>query len=89
MTEKTKTKRVRKPAAPKIVLKDHVLWVISRRTKLFFWQPFHAFETEDKAREFLHFYKETGKYSGRSYKVDRVELITKSLDEVFDSLETP
>lgn len=79
----------KRKATPKITLKDTVLWVISRRTKLFFWEPFHAFETEDKAREFLRFYDETAKYSGRSYKVDRVELITKSLEEVFDSLETP
>lgn len=84
-----KAKRTRKPAAPKIVLKDTVLWVISRRTKLFFWQPIQAFDTEAKGREYLAAYESDGNYGGRSYKLDRVDLITMSLDEVVEALETP
>lgn len=91
-TEAAPTPKVRKPrkaAASKIVLKDTVLWVISRRTKLFYWEPFQVFPNEAEARKFLKFFESTSKYSGRGYKLDRVDFIPKTLEEVFSSLETP
>lgn len=87
-TSPPKVRKTRKPAAPKTVLKDHVLWVISRRTRMFFWEPFQVFTTEAQARDFLRFFESTSKYSGRGYKVTRVDLITDSLEEVLASLET-
>lgn len=88
-TSPPKARKPRKAAEPKTVLKDAVLWVISRRTRMFLWEPFQVFPTEAQAREFLEFFESTSKYSGRGYKLNRVDLITQSLEEVLTSLETP
>lgn len=79
----------KRKATPKIVLKDTVLWALLRRSGFFGWQAFQVFETEAAANEAREYYEAGSIYGARGYKVDRVELVTKSIDEIVESLEAP
>lgn len=86
---KPKRARVKKAASPKITLKDDVLYVLLRRQGLFGWQAFQLFETEAAAVEAREYYEKGSIYGTKGYKVDRVVLQRKTIDELLESLETP
>ena len=99
MTTTKKTAAKKAPATPKTVAKkttktritldDNVMYVVSKRTKLFLWRPVQVFPTRSLANEYKALYEGLGHESYDMYKVDRVELITTNTNDIKDFLAIP
>lgn len=68
------TKKTTKTAAKKSPKgRNEPMYVVSQRTKLFFWEPFAVFETREAAYEAKAAYEAAAATSIESFKVSRVE----------------
>lgn len=76
----TDKKKAAKKAAP-IKLLDSVLWVVSKRSKLFTWTPVQVFPSRDLADEYLDLYESLSPYGVKGYKLDRVDLINAPIED--------
>lgn len=68
--KKAATKRV-----PKITLQDTTMYVVSKRTRMFFWEPVQVFPTYALASEYRDAYEEFSPYGPDGYKITKVDLV--------------
>lgn len=87
MPTKTTKKKAAKKVAP-IKLLDSVLWVISKRSKLFTWTPIQVFPTLELAKEYLDLYESLSPYGVKGFKLDRVDLINAPIED-FQVIQIP
>lgn len=72
-TKKAATKRIAK--TPKITLKDDTLYVLSTRSKLFFWTPVQVYETREEANTAKTLIELENVLAIDAAKVTRVKLV--------------
>lgn len=74
-TKKAATKRATKSASKKITLADNTLYVLSVRSKLFFWTPHSVYETRADAEAAKALYETDNILSMEAAKITRVKLV--------------
>lgn len=68
-------KATKKTASKKITLADDTLYVLSTRTKFFFWKPHSIYESRSAANDALRLLEEDSVLSMSYAKVDSAKLV--------------
>lgn len=77
----TATKAAKKAVSKSRAKVSKVYYVLSKRAKLFGWNPVQVFPTYELAATYMHLYEKFNIYGVNGYKITKVTLVTDKPDD--------